>query len=375
MNAVLTEASLITRQGDLKSLAHEFAHQPVVGVDTESNSLYAYQENVCLIQFSTPEGDYLVDPLAVRDLSALAEIFASQEIVKVFHAAEYDLICLRRDFGFQVANLFDTMLAMRILGRTTLGLGAVLEAEFGVKVDKKHQRADWGQRPLPQNLLNYARMDTHFLIPLRERLLDDLQNAGRWELAAEDFRRLCKMELDAQEGDESAQRSIKGERDLRPRQYSVLLELQAYRDRAARQMNRPLFKVIGDKTLVAIAESCPMNEEELKCVEGMTRGQMERHGRAILSAVQRGLAARPVSLPRLERPDEQYILRLEKLRQWRKATAQGMGVESDVVMPKDLLMDLAGRNPQTGEEIAAVLQDTPWRYRQFGREILRVLEG
>jgi ribonuclease D len=102
---------------------------------------------------------------------------------------------------------------------------------------------------------------------------------------------------------------------------------------------------------------------------------MERHGRAILSAVQRGLAARPVSLPRLERPDEQYILRLEKLRQWRKVTAQGMGVESDVVMPKDLLMDLAGRNPQTGEEIAAVLQDTPWRYRQFGREILRVLEG
>jgi ribonuclease D len=143
MNTTLVEARLITRQRDLKDLAHEFANQPILGVDTESNSLYAYQERVCLVQFSSLEGDYLVDPLAVRDLSPLEGMFANSQIVKVFHAAEYDLICLHRDFGMQVNNLFDTMLAMRILGRRTLGLGAILEAEFGVRVDKKHQRANW----------------------------------------------------------------------------------------------------------------------------------------------------------------------------------------------------------------------------------------
>jgi ribonuclease D len=347
MNYVLTEASLITKQGDLRSLAQEFVNQAVLGVDTESNSLYAYQERVCLIQFSTPEGDYLVDPLAVRDLSALEGIFASPEIVKVFHAAEYDLICLHRDFGFQVSNLFDTMLAMRILGRTTLGLGAILEAEFGTKVDKKHQRANWGQRPLPRDLLDYARMDTHYLIPLRERLLDDLQTTGRWELAAEDFERMSKMEWGEPNEEEGARRGIKGERDLRPHQYTVLLQLRGYRERAAKQMDRPLFKVIGDRTLLAIAMTCPKSLEELRSVDGMTRGQIDRHGRGILEAVRSGLTASPVSLPRQERPDEQFLLRLEKLRQWRKATAQALEVESDVVLPKDLMTALAGKNPQT----------------------------
>lgn len=375
MNFVMTEASLITKQGDLRSLAQEFANQPVLAVDTESNSLFAYQERVCLIQFSTPERDYLVDPLAVRDLSALEGIFASPEIVKVFHAAEYDLICLHRDFGFQVSNLFDTMLAMRILGRKTLGLGAILEAEFGTRVDKRHQRANWGQRPLPQDLLDYARMDTHFLIPLREHLLDDLQTSGRWELAAEDFERMSKMEWGELDEEEGTRRGIKGERDLRPQEYTVLLRLRAYRERAAKQMDRPLFKVIGDKTLLEIAMTCPKNLEELRSVEGMTRGQIDRHGRGLLEAVRSGLAAKPVRLPRSERPDEQFLLRLEKLRQWRKAAGQAMGVESDVVLPKDLMTALAGRNPQTEEDVAKILQDTPWRMRRYGREILRILES
>jgi ribonuclease D len=373
MNAVLTQANLITRQGDLRNLAQEFANQPVLGVDTESNSLYAYQERVCLVQFSTLQGDYLVDPLTVRDFSPLEGIFASPEIVKVFHAAEYDLICLRRDFGIQVSNLFDTMLAMRILGRTTLGLGAILEAEFGVKVDKKHQRANWGQRPLPQDLLDYARMDTHFLIPLRERLLEDLQTSGLWELAAEDFERFSKMAFEEPGNEENPRRGIKGERDLRPQQYAVLLQLKAYRERAARQVDRPLFKVIGDKTLLAVAETCPKSLDELRSVEGMTRGQIDRHGRGLLEAVRHGLAAKPVRLQRSVRPDEQFMLRLEKLRQWRKATAQTMGIESDVVLPKDLMTALAEKNPQTEAELKIILQDTPWRMRKYGKEILKVL--
>jgi ribonuclease D len=373
MNVVLTQANLITRQGDLRNLAQEFANQPVLGVDTESNSLYAYQERVCLVQFSTLQGDYLVDPLAIGDFSPLEGIFANPEIVKVFHAAEYDLICLRRDFGIQVSNLFDTMQAMRILGRTTLGLGAILEAEFGVKVDKKHQRANWGQRPLPQDLLDYARMDTHFLIPLRERLLEDLKTTGLWELAAEDFERFSKLACEEPGNEESPRRGIKGERELRPQQYAVLLELKAYRERVARQMDRPLFKVIGDRTLLAVAETCPRSLDELRDVEGMTRGQIDRHGRGLLEAVRHGLAADPVRLRRPVRPDEQFLLRLEKLRQWRKATAQSLGIESDVVLPKDLMTALAEQHPQTEAELGQILQCTPWRLRKYGREILKVL--
>ena len=373
MDAVLTEATLITRPDDLIKLVTQFARQPVLAVDTESNSLYAYQERVCLIQFSTPQADYLIDPLAFDDLSPLEAIFADRRIVKVFHAAEYDLICLRRDYGFQFANLFDTMLATRILGCKTLGLGSILEAEFGMVVDKRQQRANWGQRPLPQHLLNYARMDTHYLIPLRERLLNDLEKMGRWDLACEDFERLCKINGAAQEEEPAIIRSIPGGRELQPRQYSVLLQLCTYREHAAQQMDRPLFKVIGDKTLLAIAEVCPKNPEQLKQLPGMTPGQMDRHGRGIIQAVQRGLAAKPVSPPRSQRPDERFLSRLEKLRQWRKKTALSMGVESDVILPRDLLHALAEQNPKTQESLALILKDVPWRLNRFGSQILELL--
>ena len=165
----------ITKQVELKHLAHILANHNILAVDTESNSLFAYREQVCLIQFSTPEADYLVDPLTLSDLSPLGPIFADTRIQKVFHAAEYDLLCLKRDFGFNFNNLFDTMLAARILGRKEVGLGSILEEEFDLQVDKRHQRANWGQRPLPGYLLDYARQDTHFLIPVRDMLEGQLK--------------------------------------------------------------------------------------------------------------------------------------------------------------------------------------------------------
>ncbi len=168
----------ITTPGGLKRLANILTDQPILAVDTESNSLFAYQEQVCLIQFSTSDADYLLDPLELGDLSALAPIFASPHIQKVFHAAEYDLLCLKRDFGFSFSNLFDTMLAARIVGRKEVGLGSILEAEFNLQVDKRHQRANWGQRPLPGFLLDYARQDTHYLIPLQAILQKSARGEG-----------------------------------------------------------------------------------------------------------------------------------------------------------------------------------------------------
>jgi len=168
----------ITQPAALEKLARRLARHSILGVDTESNSLFAYREQVCLIQFSTSDEDALVDPLALDDLSPLADIFASPKIEKIFHAAEYDLICLKRDFGFSFANLFDTMVAARILGWEEIGLGSILKAEFDVQLDKRFQRANWGKRPLAAELINYASRDTHYLIPLRDRLWSDLQRQG-----------------------------------------------------------------------------------------------------------------------------------------------------------------------------------------------------
>jgi len=363
----------IARQPALKRLASSLLRQPQIAVDTESNSLYAYRERVCLIQFSIPEGDFIVDPLALEDLSELAPVFCNEKSEKIFHAAEYDLICMKRDFGFEFCNLFDTMVASRILGRDECGLGSILEAEYQVSLDKRHQRANWGQRPLPADLLAYARMDTHYLISLRNRLYGDLDQSGRLPLALEDFSRLCQVNGRTNENKPEDCWRINGAHDLPPQNAAVLIELCRYRDRVASAANRPLFKVIGDKTLLAIATSCPRNENQLSRIPGMSHLQMERYGKDLLAAVQRGMKAPPAYPPRHARPDEMYLVRLDALRSWRKSIAQEMRVSSDVILPRDLLYSVAEQGPRETFELAEILSDVPWRMEKFGGQILQVV--
>jgi ribonuclease D len=364
---------LITRPGPLRDLVERLSREPVLAVDTESNSLYAYREQVCLIQFSTPGEDILVDPLALDDLSPLSELFADPQIEKVFHAAEYDLITLKRDFDFKFENLFDTMVAARILGWEEVGLGSILKAEFRVQLNKRFQRANWGQRPLPRELLSYARLDTRFLIPLRERLKDELQEKGLLALAREDFNRLRHVNGRAPAELPEACWRVSGAYDLSGQEAAVLQELCRYRDQVARSLNRPLFKVIGDRSLLAIATAAPGDLRELRRSGVLSPRQLQRHGEALVRAVRRGLRAKPIYPPRSPRPEDSFLARLEALRNWRKRRAREMGVSSDVVLPRDLMFTLAAENPQEGQALAEVMKDVPWRLEQFGGEILEVL--
>src|SRR5690554_6217438 len=136
MLEVLAPPIWVHTKQSLQKMVDELASQTRVAVDTESNSLHAFREQVCLLQFSTSKTDYLVDPLAIDDLSPLGPIFSNSNIEKIFHAAEYDLICLRRDFGFSFVNIFDTMQAARVLGYTAVGLDKLLAEKFGIRIDK-----------------------------------------------------------------------------------------------------------------------------------------------------------------------------------------------------------------------------------------------
>ncbi len=233
------------------------AAEDILAVDTESNSLYVYQEQVCLIQFSTRDKDILIDTLALPDLSPLENIFATEKILKVFHAAEYDLICLFRDYGFQFDFLFDTMIAARTLGYTRIGLGALLEKYFGIQMEKKYQRANWGKRPVKPEMLAYARLDSHYLIPLQEILRKELEESGRWELALEDFRRATQGIQDTTESSEEDFWKLRGARDMSPEKAAILKSLYQFRETQAEAQNRPPFKVISNQALVDIALPAP----------------------------------------------------------------------------------------------------------------------
>lgn len=354
----------------LASLINDLSHQPRIAVDTESNSLHAYREQVCLIQFSTPSTDYLVDPLALADLESLGPLFANPHIEKIFHAAEYDLICLHRDFGFTFANIFDTMQAERILGYEKVGLDSALEKHFDVKVNKRFQKADWGARPLTRDLLEYARFDTHYLIPLRDLLQADLEAAGRWALAREDFHRACRVNGEA-DGPAEPWERFASRRDLNLRQLTILRELTNVREQIAAKLDRPPFKVITDDKLLAIARSVPKTKKNMADV-GLSEKQLGRWGAEILAAVRRGVDAPLVKRKPIQRTDEAVLRRLDALKEWRKKVAAQMGVESDIVLPRPFMFTLAERG---GSEIKSILAGSPTRLEQYGEQILKVLGG
>ena len=351
---------LITRPAQLRALADKLAAEPLIAVDTESNSLYAYQERVCLIQFSIPSADFLVDPLSLDSLAPLAPLFADPQHEKIFHAAEYDLICLKRDFDFTFTNMFDTMFAARILGRAKVGLGSMLEEEFNVVLNKKYQRADWGQRPLPSYLLGYAQLHKQLL---KKQL---------WPLAIEDFTRLCQVNGREPTPKEELCWRINGARDLTPGEAAVLQELCLYRDQMARKLDRPVFKVMNDDLLLTLAQRLPLEKGDLFRA-GMTERQVHRFGDGVLAAITRGLAAPPLYPPNHPRPDEDFLNRMEALSDWRKNRARTLGVESDVVLPREHIAKIARHNPRTEADLLPLMDDIPWRYQQYGDQILRVL--
>ena len=366
---------IATTPKQLTELAKRLTRKIFLGVDTESNSLHAFKERLCLLQFSTDKEDAVVDPLAVENLKPLAGIFGNPEIEKIFHAAEYDLIVLNRDYGFPIANIFDTMIAARTLGRKRVGLGNLLEEEFGIKLEKKFQRADWGERPLRREMLEYARMDTHHLIELRDKLKAELEARERWELAKEDFERLPQLIRAGSEPVEQDVWRIKGARDLNPRQAAILQELAKYREAKAAAADVPLFKVVGDSTLTAIAAARPKTPEDFKGIEGMTPGQIQRHGKGLLDAVKRGEKAPPLRRPKRAPYDEAFVARLDKLRLWRKTAAKEMDVESDVVLPRDIMEAAARVNPKNLSELEPLMVQVPWRMKNYGEQILNTLKG
>lgn len=360
---------------DLAQVCHTIQHEPRIAVDTESNSLFAYKEKVCLIQISTPEMDYVIDPFICNDLSPLETLFSNLHQEKIFHASEYDLICLKRDYGFSFVNIFDTMIAARILGIEAVGLGSLLKDFFGISLEKKYQRANWGIRPLPPEMLDYARLDTHYLFKLRDLLENQLAINNLLDLAHEDFISACNAQAQTNENHHSECWRVAGANHMDARQATILNELCLYRDDQARKADLPLFKVISNELLFEISKHKPISLDDLSTVPHCPEKIIRRHGENLVKAVARGEQAPLISRQKPHRPDDAYIARIDLLREWRKQTAKQLKVESDIVLPKDLLERIAAMNPTSKPELRTVMKESLVRYRKFGNLILKTLKS
>lgn len=371
--SALPPARIINSQESLSHMLADLKKQTSIAVDTESNSLHAYQEKVCLIQISTPKTDYLLDPLALQDLSPLGEVFADPSIQKVFHAGDYDLATLKRDFGFEFANVFDTMLAATALAEPSIGLAALLEKYFGLVIEKKYQRANWGKRPLDPEMLVYAQGDSHYLLQLRDLLVEKLTEANRLENVLEDSAALARVTLPMKDHEENLWK-VKGSQYLKPSALSLLKQLNHLREVIAERRDVPLFKVFSDKAIVEIATTQPHFLEELSLLPSASPSLVRRYGTQIMQVVaawrENPVAVKPRKNHRLS--NRELKLR-EKLSNWRKEIGEKEGLPSNAVLSRDLVELIAHHDPASSEELEQVMRHYPHRYQQYGPQILKLI--
>ncbi len=349
----------------------------ILAVDTEGASFHRYVDRVYLLQLSTEETDAIIDPLKVGNPEGLGRLLEDRDVEVVFHDADYDLRLLHQDYGWRITRIFDTRVAAQLLGIKAFGLAALLEAFFGVKLDKKHQRADWSMRPLPRDMLEYAVQDTMHLIPLRQRMVEALERSGRLHWATEEFSRLEGTRW-ASEEDENAFLRLKGARDLTRRELARLRELVAWRDAVARELDRSTFRVAGNDVLFLLARESPGTLAALESIRGLSRLVAARHGRNIISAIARGNEVPENELPKFPRSprwsrDPDYEERVSRLKSVRDRRAIELNMDPGVLCPRERLEAVARRNPAGTEELAQVPELRRWQIEVLGDDFLRAL--
>jgi ribonuclease D len=368
-------ARWIRTTGELADLVGSLAGRRAVALDTESDSLHHHREKVCLVQIGVEEGGWLVDPLAARDLAPLAPLLADPAVVKVLHGADYDVTTLKRDFGFEFAGLFDTMIAARLLGLPEIGLQALLRTEFGVALSKDSQKDDWSRRPLTPLQETYALADVAHLIPLQQRLEARLAELGRLEWAREEFAAVAALEPARRARDAEAWQRIKGVRRLSRRQQAALQAVFAWRDAVADRTDLPAFKIVSSETMLAMAEKLPKTLDELRTVKGLSP-RVQRDAAVILDAIAQASALPEDALPRLATSPRPIVSdvtrrRIEALRTWRAAEATRLAVDVSVVLPQRLLERVAEVAPRASGDLEAVEGLRRWRRDAFGEALVR----
>jgi ribonuclease D len=348
-----------------------------LALDTEGASFHRFIDRIYLLQLSTRDKTAIIDPLPIGAPEELGRLIEDPRVEIVFHDADYDLRLLHQDYGWQARNIFDTRVAAQLLGIRAFGLAALLERYSGVKLDKKHQRADWSMRPLTPDMLEYAAQDTMHLLALRDRLAEDLRRAGRWEWAREEF---ALIEETRWNGDDEANSFLrmKGARDLNRRELAVLRELVSWRNEVARRADRATFRVIGNEPLLELARLKPVTREALAAVKGMPRGIVERAAPDILAAIKRGVDLPDAELPRFPKAprwerDPDFDARASALRTVRDAAATRLDMDPGVLCSRDRLEAVARRNPATIEELAEMPELRRWQVDVLGQDFLEAL--
>lgn len=367
---------------DTEEMLAEFTHKAqgseIIALDIEGDSMFHFQEKVCLIQMAANSQTVVIDPLKIKDLSLIRPLLESQDIAKVIHGADYDVRSIYRDFGISIGNLFDTQLASMYMGWTETSLEAVVARQFGVELDKKYQKKNWSRRPLPEEMVAYAASDVAYLIPLALYLSKELKRRGRLEWVMEECRLLSGVRP-PKNNDGPMFIKFKGAGRLEPRQLAVLEALLQMRHAVARQKDRPLFKIISNTALKKIAVAPPSSLDHLKSSKALSDKQYDMYGKAVMEAIRNAQRIPKAQLPKYPRQrspkvPRQVPARVKALRMWRDQEAQKLDLNSALLLNRALIKAIAVENPTDIEALGKVESIHQWQVDAFGEAILNALK-
>lgn len=372
-------AAYLDTDADVTRFVEAIGRPRELAIDTEGASFHRFVDRIYLIQLSTRDHHAIIDPLPVGKLPELGSLLEDPQVEVVFHDADYDLRLLHQDYGWHVRNIFDTRVSAQLLGITAFGLGALLERSFGLKLDKKYQRADWSLRPLTPGMLDYAAQDTLHLLGLRDEMKRELEKKGRWSWATEEFQRLEGTRWDHEEPG-SAFLRVKGARDLTRRELAILRELVAWRDAVALQLDRATFRVVANDVLLEIARTVPSNAEALGAIKGMPRGMVERMAGDVLDAVKVGLAVPDAELPRFPRSarwdkDPDFDAKVAKLKYVRDDAAKRLALDPGVLCSRERMETIARALPRSTAELEGIPGLRKWQIGEMGDQFITALAG
>ncbi len=361
----LDEVRWVDTDAALADVVERLRSEPAYALDTEFLAERTYWPRLCLVQLGGPEWVALVDPLAC-DVAALAEVLQGPGTM-VTHAASADLPILERACGARPSRLFDTQVAAGFVGLGTPSLGSLAQAVVGVRLDKSDQLADWARRPISPSARRYAASDVAYLLPITAALGDRLDEAGRraWAVAE------CEAQRNAAFGDsdpEIAWWRIKGARSLRGRQAGVAQAVAAWRERRAREVDRPARFVLSELALLGIAARPPASVAELARIRG-AESLPSAVARSVVEAVQQGEQAKPETIRRPPRRDVDPALdaAVGVLMAWAGQVAAAERIEGRLLATRDDVKELVNGMPSR--------LDDGWRAELLGRDLRALQEG
>ncbi len=357
---------IVTTTPALAGLVTNLAAHARIGLDTEFLRERTYRAELCLVQIATPDTAVCIDPLALPDLAPLAQVLASGAVIKVMHASRQDLEVLLPVAGL-TRPVFDTQIAASLAGLPAqIGYAEAVRRLLGKELAKSHTRTDWSRRPLSPEQLEYALDDVRYLLPLAQRLQDELARLGRlqWlneELALLDDERALSVDPD------SAWLRLKWLRELDPARERLARALAAWRERNAVAHNRPRGWILDDAVLREIVVQVPRTPQALAQLPQMPPGLVKRRGAELLACIAAAQVPDPApALPGRPRRDPTRAALVKKLGDIIQGAARELNIAPEVLATRRELEQLA-----EGRRDSAVLRG--WRLQVFGQQLLAAL--